>query len=156
MIQQEDYGQKAVFKRANGVASCFQLCFDKAGKPAMNVDLAPNPDDKPNWKEKSSFQLTIDELSWFVAVLAGLSNDANFNYHGKQKNKSLSINRRQEEGGIVYAFNIIEKGHSKRYIKLSQIEAFRVHKLALKQLCAFYEQTEIEVMRSIDRFYKVN
>ena len=53
-----------------------------------------------DWNDKQMFHITLKEIPEFLAVLLGLKNKCEFSNHGKQRNKSLSIEK-QEEGYYV-------------------------------------------------------
>ena len=69
---QKPFGEKAIFKRPNIVATVFQCVSDRAKKEALNVDFARNPNNYPDLVNKSTIQLSIDELPLLVALFMGL------------------------------------------------------------------------------------
>ena len=152
-MNQQPFGEKAEYKRPNIIATCFQCVHDRSQKPGLNVDFAANPNNQPQWKQKQTIQLTIDELSALTALFLGKLNDCNFAYHGETKKRSLVVNVRVEKGVSQYAFNLFDTGEKLGYIFLTKTEAFRVYKLCLKQLANYYDQPEGEVINSILHFY---
>ncbi|MBB6545128.1 hypothetical protein [Thalassotalea piscium] len=149
------FGPKAEFKRPNTVSICFQCCNDRSGKPAMNVDFAPNVNNQSIWQQKQTIQLSIDELSMLVAMFLKLNDNCNFAYHGPMKSNSLVAKRISNVEGVDTQFNVslFIKGTQSGFIFLTKSEAFRVFKLALKQLTLYYEQSESEVIITIEKFY---
>ncbi|GAA5132682.1 hypothetical protein GCM10025767_06600 [Thalassotalea piscium] len=121
----------------------------------MNVDFAPNVNNQSIWQQKQTIQLSIDELSMLVAMFLKLNDNCNFAYHGPMKSNSLVAKRISNVEGVDTQFNVslFIKGTQSGFIFLTKSEAFRVFKLALKQLTLYYEQSESEVIITIEKFY---
>jgi len=153
VLEDNKFGEKAVFKRPNQIAVSFQCVKDRGNKEALNVDFAPNPNNQPDWKQKGSIQLTIDELPLMIALFVKLVGKCNFAYHGANNNNSLVINRNTDNNNTQFYFELFIAGKQRGFVFLTQMEAFRVYKLTLRQLSSFYKQTEQEVIDSIKHFY---
>lgn len=153
--QNSKFGAKAEFKRPNNIACCFQCVNDRTGKPALNVDMTSNTNNIPDWKNKITIQLKINELSMLCAMFLKTIPECNFAYHGENNNKSLiaKIIKNKEDHSIQFNFIMFSAGQKKGYIFLTQQEAFMVFKLALTQLCFYFNQSETEILNSIKCFY---
>ena len=93
---EQDYGVKFV---AYGGKAAFQVSSSKTkeGKHTINVESANklNPNDsndrKLDWSNKILFQLTINELPVFIAVMFGFIQSARFDLHGACNSKFLEV-----------------------------------------------------------------
>lgn len=94
--QEKDYGIKFV---AYGAKAAFQVSSSKTkeGKHTISVESAnklnPNNsnDRKLDWANKVLFQLTVDELPVFIAVMYGFIQSARFDLHGACNSKFLEV-----------------------------------------------------------------
>lgn len=82
------YGSKAAFQVESSITKDGQktVAIESAQKNDMNNSNAKSY----NWKAKIKFQVTLDELPLFVAVLLGLTPAVRFDNHGDE-NKFLEI-----------------------------------------------------------------
>lgn len=159
MVNNIQFGEKAVFRRPEQVKVCFQLVQNRAGDPSLNIDMAPNKSNDTSWQGKATFQLTIDEISLFAAYFLRFTNELNFAFHGENNNKSVTVKRKQHLKGdkrIYHQLSMWEGGQGLFYINLSHFEGFRVFNLLLTQLQNYYGQSKNEVISLLTAYYNEN
>lgn len=146
------FGNKCVFKRKNANAFCFQH-ITREKSLGMNIDVAPNPDNRPDWTNKTTIQLGIEEVSELVAFLLGHLPKVNFSFHGSNNNMSVLMQNKDSAHGKQIAVAMMEAGTNQGYVYLSQGEAFTLYKLANELLSKHYKQSERDLILSIKTFF---
>jgi hypothetical protein len=155
MTEKNNFGNSAIFTLPNRVSCRFQCVFDLSKKHALNVDFCANENNYNDWQNKVTIQLSIDEISALICLFIKLKDDCKFQYHGKNKNKSLTVKKEVSKNNqqIQFVFSLMVGGANSGYIYLKQNDGFRVYKLCMEQLCAFYQQSEQDIINSLKNFY---
>lgn len=147
------FGRKCVYKRPNASAFCFQHINREDNNVGMNIDVAPNPDNRPDWANKSTIQLGVEEIAELVAFLLGNLNQVSFSYHGSAKNMSVVMQKKKNERGEQVSVTMLHAGQQQGYIYLTQGEAFTLYKLTNEMLSKHYKQSERDLILSIKTFF---
>lgn len=146
------FGDKVLISRPNKVKVCFQQCMDASGqKQAMNVDMALTT--QRDWSGKTTFQLTVDEMSFLAAFFLQREHELNFSFHGNNHNKALLVNRKIKNGNEYLFFGIFEGGETKHYINLTKFEGFRVFQLVMSALMQHYQMDQSTLLTLLKEYY---
>jgi hypothetical protein len=81
-----------------------QYTNTRSGNPTISVEIVKivKPGIAPDWKAKTTVQLTPGELTAFCSVLFGLRKEMSGAYHGEARNKSIAVYNNGQKGvGIV-------------------------------------------------------
>lgn len=153
MKETEQFGRKCVFKRPNAHAFCFQMVDRGNRNLAMNIDVAPNPNNRPDWAKKNTLQIDVDECAELVAFLLGHFQTIDLSYHGEHNNRSVILKKVCNEHGEQVSVSMLIGGKNAGYIYLRKGEAFSLYKLANALLSKYYSQSERDLILSIKTFF---
>jgi hypothetical protein len=130
----------------------FQECQAKgSGRPALNVDIAPVISNSPDYKQKFTIQLSLDELALFALLLKKHKAESKFEYHGSNKDKALYTKWYPKTDSLGFFF--YQKGISRgaAYIKFNEL--FRVFRLVISMLARAYNETNDGIYAMLEQFY---
>ncbi|MDE9446855.1 hypothetical protein KKJ04_14890 [Xenorhabdus bovienii] len=74
---------------------------EKSKELTVNVEVAKIISGVAGWDNKMTLQLSKDELTGFCELLFGLKKKVEFNYHGTNKNKGLTVHNNDSKGVML-------------------------------------------------------
>jgi hypothetical protein len=163
----QTFGDKITFRRSSQIKVCLQVITrqDSDKTPGINVDMCKN-DNENSWQGKETFQLTINEISYFTAYWLKYVEDVNFAYHGEKHNRSLTVKRKSKKpmasGGKkstgketpYHQISLWEAGEGLHFINIDDAEGFGVFNLLLSTLSKHYKMNNGECIELLKAYYQ--
>ena len=137
--EQEQVNEERVFKGHKVYGSKFALYAGadqtRAGIHTVRLEGAKSSAPRQyNWDDKTSIQLTQQELPHVACVLFGWLNQCEYKNHGPEKNKGFKLVIQTQQGKTGLFVNIMEAGKPLCAIPVSAVDLYYLRNLVLGQL----------------------
>lgn len=128
-----------------------QFVTTRRGELALAIEVAPilRAGQAPDWPNKITVHLSMDELAEFCAVLLGCMEQAQALYHGDSRNKGIQVRARPGIGGWI---GLSQAGRNLQFV-LSSTQRMSLCAFALRRLSQMWlipVQSAIEIIRAAD------